>query len=896
MTSPAPPAVLTEPVDTRSFGAVVHDGVAWGTRKSLALLREPRYRTLRWILLVGFVIRFALAPITSWGVDTPFFTLSAARMLETGTPYDGNTFFNPPLGPVLELPFYAILSTFSSPHSFVQFAPSMMPLAIRTQMIIPYLPTAAALLALKLPLILSDGAVALLVYHGASRVAGGVRAGTLAAGAWFLNPLVIWTSSVHGEVDTLAALFVLLAVVALEKRYAFLVGLFLGLGTFAKLYPLVLVPLAAAVLALNAARGTGWRPRVQPILRLLAGLGFSALPFLPLLSGLSVVFAHQAGNVSYGGLSVLIIFNPNITSIASIWPPGSAGHLVLVMYGTLAVGAAGAVGVVLYRFYRGAREPWSLGRLALLTLWGVSGSVLAVLSTQPENVVALLPLLLVASVALGRWARPTYWLVSLSAWAQYLVLLTPLAYFYPLFTLLGPSSVRWANGIVIQYAIGRTTPSQGTFWVVVGVIGGLALFLVWAVTTAGVVRLTREIRAAPASTAAARPVVARSAPTVRRRWAEFSRAPPTAVTGGIAMVLFVVTLTAIVGITAAVVTPPPPRLQVELLSVTPGFLNDSVTFRVTTGLTPVAVHLGLLPGSVRDRGPVYVFADTRFPDTYGSFTSIHQVIERVSLVLAASGIQTPVEYVNASGVLSVVDGPATGTLVVLGGIIPETVFSNKTNTLVTWVENGGTLVWAGGPLGSEEGNPTHGPFSWDPLNWSGQQDLVHYPLTDVGPVGPLLGDRSTSLGDAFGTVYNGTPTGANTSELRAHGGFDLGIDTAPGAHGAAPRTSLAYQPVGHGGVFFFGGSFSAQTEPPSDVPNADFAFTDDLASLIVSGYVPGPGQGASMNLALGTLVTDTVTLSVPDGEIDSGLVAIATTPALPTFLSVWSAPVEPPVS
>jgi hypothetical protein len=344
-------------------------------------------------------------------------------------------------------------------------------------------------------------------------------------------------------------------------------------------------------------------------------------------------------------------------------------------------------------------------------------------------------------------------------------------------------------------------------------------------------------------------------------------------------------------VTVAVAMPPPPPLTVEILSVTPGFLTDSVTFRVTSGLTPVNVHLGLLPGTQRDRDPVYVFADPHYPDTYGSYTATHQVIERVQLVLAESGVALDIQYVDGNGLMSVVNGPAEGTL----GIIPDAALSNTTAPLANWVTDGGTLVWAGGALGSQEGHPTNGPFSWDPLDWKGQTDLVHYPLTDVGVPGSLLGNRTSPTGAAFGTEYNGTPTGANTSALRAHGGVDLGIDSLPGPEGAAPRTSLAYQPVDYGGVFYFGGSFSAQTRPtPSDVPNADFSLSTDLAALLASEYVPGAGSGASANIQLATLASDTVTLTVPVGELASGLVALVTTPTLPTFLSVWSAEIQPP--
>ncbi|MCI4330074.1 MAG: hypothetical protein L3J80_04315, partial [Thermoplasmata archaeon] len=184
-----------EPVPVRTgvreIGASLREGGCWLLGKGRALATEPRYRRLRWVLLLGLVIRLVLAPLTSWGIDTPYFTLSAARMLQTGSPYGGDTFFNGPFGPVAELPGFALASVFGSPSSFVQYVPALLPVAIHSQIVIPYLPTPGALLVLKLPMIASDALVTVLVYH-AVRLHAGSRLATAAAAAWFLNPLVVW--------------------------------------------------------------------------------------------------------------------------------------------------------------------------------------------------------------------------------------------------------------------------------------------------------------------------------------------------------------------------------------------------------------------------------------------------------------------------------------------------------------------------------------------------------------------------------------------------------------------------------------------------------------------------------------------------------------------------------
>ncbi|MCI4368990.1 MAG: hypothetical protein L3K09_05450, partial [Thermoplasmata archaeon] len=66
-------------------------------------------------------------------------------------------------------------------------------------MLVPFMPTPGILFLLKLPFILADVGVALLLYAVGRR--SGEGRGTLLAMAWFLNPVVIWASAVHGEVD-----------------------------------------------------------------------------------------------------------------------------------------------------------------------------------------------------------------------------------------------------------------------------------------------------------------------------------------------------------------------------------------------------------------------------------------------------------------------------------------------------------------------------------------------------------------------------------------------------------------------------------------------------------------------------------------------------------------------
>ncbi|MCI4317574.1 MAG: hypothetical protein L3J96_03470, partial [Thermoplasmata archaeon] len=285
--------------------------------RSFAFSRE--HRRLRLVLIGGLAVRFLLAPLTSWGIDTPFFTVSTVDLLYSGNLYAANTFYNPPLGPMLQLPLFRLAAFFQSPASFVQFYPSLVGVSEHSQMLVPFLPTPGILFLLKLPLILADLGVAILLFAVGRR--SGEAYGTFLAMAWFLNPVVIWASAVHGEVDSLAVLLALAFLLALWKGWLLPSGLFLGLGVFAKIYPLAFLPFAVAwALVYPPVPGPSLKNRTRGAWLLLAGTALSVVPFIPYLPGFAVILAHQAGNNNFGGLTLLILFNPVLSPVGRFIP------------------------------------------------------------------------------------------------------------------------------------------------------------------------------------------------------------------------------------------------------------------------------------------------------------------------------------------------------------------------------------------------------------------------------------------------------------------------------------------------------------------------------------------------------------------------------------------------
>ena len=111
----------------------------------------------------------------------------------------------------------------------------------------------------KIPFLISDIAIAFLLYKIVEELTHSKGLAEKAAFLWFLNPFVIWISAGWGMWDTLPALFSLVAFFfLLRKRYA-LSAVFLSLGVASKLYPaLFLVPIAVYLFKLSPV-GDRWK-------------------------------------------------------------------------------------------------------------------------------------------------------------------------------------------------------------------------------------------------------------------------------------------------------------------------------------------------------------------------------------------------------------------------------------------------------------------------------------------------------------------------------------------------------------------------------------------------------------------------------------------------------------
>lgn len=439
-----------------------------------ARLVGPEAKRFRWILAVGVLVELILAPLTSWSIDTPGFVSAGISLIYNGSPYAANQFFNPPLGPFLEAPLFAILSIWIPPQSLITNVSAIGPAANATG-ISTQIPTVAALLALKLPLIGASAVSTLSLLYLAEKLVGRTKANYVAA-VWIFNPLLIWATAVHGEVDILAVAATLTFLIAVTQRWYVLAGVALALGIFSKVYPLALLPMAVVLVA-ALARGRGPSAVSVAVVRLLVGLGLGVLPFLAYLSQLASTYGGLYAQASYGGFNLLLLFNPGIfkpprgLSMAFRLRNAVIVHYTFEVIFVVAL-LASVIAADLFSRLDRARSPVHPNeRLAYAAYLPLAATLMYQSSPQSENLLLILPLLLILACTGKRWATYVYWAISGAGLYLYFSLLTPVAYFYPLAVMGGSRWISAINHVVISYSANSVLPPRDS-WVIAGVVGG----------------------------------------------------------------------------------------------------------------------------------------------------------------------------------------------------------------------------------------------------------------------------------------------------------------------------------------------------------------------------------------------------------------------------------------
>jgi hypothetical protein len=193
-----------------------------GLAKFIQISQKPRGTLVIGILLlIGLSIRLVLAPFTSHPYDFAGWVTTMER------------FYNLAISPLYWWKFGTFLNAvfvFSYPWyiGFQQLFHTHNVLLLH--------------LILKIPFILADIGIAVLLFALVVRMGASWGRATLLMSLWLFNPFAIFISAVHGETDAIPAFLVLLSLYLLQRNSYLKSFLSLLAAGMFKYYPLLLIP------------------------------------------------------------------------------------------------------------------------------------------------------------------------------------------------------------------------------------------------------------------------------------------------------------------------------------------------------------------------------------------------------------------------------------------------------------------------------------------------------------------------------------------------------------------------------------------------------------------------------------------------------------------------------
>lgn len=843
----------------------------------------------KWTLVIGLALRLVLAPFTSISSDVVVWAQVIQHGIDGIGIYTRPGFSYPPVwGYLLSAAGVVAGHIGVSGPSLVRGNAIFRVLAQETGLFGATVTTPLVTALLKVPLIASDVVVAWLVWRLSAMLGAGTVARRAAVAAWFLNPLVVYESSVHGAFDTLVALSVLMALVArVERRYV-LSGAALAFGVFVKLSPAFLVPLFL-VSCLWPLIGEAEGRRLRNIIAMIVGgLGATLALSVPLIvtgevaSSIANVFARGSVQPVIGGVSVFGFTNiPALSTFATTaTQPGSQLPLLGEISDVLVALVGASFWIVLRRR--------SQIRMVAVTSIILIGILLIGPLTNPQYVVwAMAPL---AALSVGRpWIRNGLLCVGIGGICFDMGLVGPSG-------LLGPLSVitGWPSPGLIAREMQWLLTSRAWFGYTPGSVlrvAGWSLTMVGLVVTIGNAVLSHVLRA-PRGDAAMQSSgeygdTAAWRSSRGRRWRLGSQV------GQLAAVVGALTLL------AEVVVMSPGQAPVQLTArYTPGPGSGGVTWHVAQ-VPPGRLHVTALTAASSPPGRnVVLYVGSSYPLSGSSSYEVQGLVNHLPVDLRQDGAAIPVSTVGAVGLIHALrPSGATGRVVVLAtGTLPRTVWSSTVNLVSPFLWAGGLIVWGGdlpgyysvgpSPTMTATASPVKTPsFTCGPR----PERAKRYPLVKaVSVLGTPGVDRflgasnvlpstwgwscaaavPSQVASALSLSSDSLHAGPTTAWLARHGGTSLG-------YVSRGRSSISWIPQGAGGILLFGGR----------VNGASLA-SDAALILSLGGIRPDLRVLEDQNVSSGNRGIVRISLSQPLGA--GGRIGLVVSNSLGTVLATTS--------
>jgi|GEM_PF-1918340 len=196
-----------------------------------------------WLLIIlGVLIRLILSGISALNNDVKVWYDLARQTYDHVPIYAYKNFSYPPGAALVFLPAIKILSFFTSPISWGYFDTALEALSIKTGIYHTLITSPLFNFAIKLPLFVTEGIFLYTIY---SFLRNKIPYDKLKAGLvlFYLNPLVIFVSAVHAQLEIVPVFLSMLSFFLLVDKKYFFSGMAIAVAIATKLYPVFLVPL-----------------------------------------------------------------------------------------------------------------------------------------------------------------------------------------------------------------------------------------------------------------------------------------------------------------------------------------------------------------------------------------------------------------------------------------------------------------------------------------------------------------------------------------------------------------------------------------------------------------------------------------------------------------------------
>ncbi|MCX6812523.1 MAG: glycosyltransferase 87 family protein [Candidatus Berkelbacteria bacterium] len=197
-----------------------------------------------WVIMIaGLLVRLILAGITSWNNDIRVWFQFAADLKSGIGVYTNKTFSYPPgLAAILSVVYYP-LTIFSNPSQWSHYSAVVDKLSAASLLFWPNVATPFFAFYSKIPLFLAEIGFLLVLYSTYKKNIGLDKIKLILL-FFYLNPLVIFVSAIHGQLDLFPILVLAAGFLFYRKQNFFWSGILIGLATTMKLYPaLIFLPL-----------------------------------------------------------------------------------------------------------------------------------------------------------------------------------------------------------------------------------------------------------------------------------------------------------------------------------------------------------------------------------------------------------------------------------------------------------------------------------------------------------------------------------------------------------------------------------------------------------------------------------------------------------------------------